>query len=108
MIVLQYDDARSGRHGNNFCRGGDAVADGSGQRHILRIGIDQAGRGFAGALILAGGEVLIDQPRAALARHRLPRRLDCRQGQRTVGRGVEVTNVAWQIEQRALRCQHET
>ena len=48
-----------------------------------------ARRGVAGALVLLGGERVVDQPGPALARHRLAARFQRRQRQRAPGRGVE-------------------
>ena len=76
------------------------------QRHVGRIGLDQSRRGLARALVLLRGEFVIEQPRLPLALHRRARRLLRPQWQRAIRRGVEVTDLARDIEECALAGEH--
>src|SRR5262249_10161284 len=70
------------------------------------IGVDQPCRRAARAFILRGGMRRLDQPRLSLARDACAPRVLGGNGQGTPGGGVEITNLARDIEQRALRWQH--
>jgi hypothetical protein len=106
MIVLQDEDARAGRHRKNLRRRGGAVADRRDQRHVLRLRLDQRRRGLPRALVLRLREVAIDRPRPPLAPDGLARGLLRAQRQRAVGRRVEVTDLARDIEDGTLRGEH--
>src|SRR5262249_43338840 len=70
------------------------------------IGVDQPRRRAPRAFILCGGMGRLDQPRLPPARGAGPPRGLGGNGQGTPGGGVEITNLARNIEQRALRWQH--
>src|SRR5262245_12277455 len=62
--------------------------------------------GASGALVLSGSKLLADEPWPAFSIHRPPAGFKCRERQRAVGRRVQVADIAWDIEERALRRQH--
>jgi hypothetical protein len=104
VIVLQHQNARSGRHGKYFCSGGHAIPDRRDQRDVFRRGIDQRRRGFTHALILLRGEFVIEQPRPPLARHRVAAGIERLERQWAIGCGIEIADLARNIERRTLRC----
>jgi hypothetical protein len=106
MVVLQHQHARTRRHGYELGRGRHAVAYGRNQGHVVGIGVDQPRRRAPRAFILCGGMGRLDQPRLPLARDAGAPRVLGGNGQGTPGGGVEITNLARNIEQRALRWQH--
>src|SRR5262249_50205949 len=76
------------------------------QRDVVGIGVDQPRRRAARAFILRGGKRRIDQPRLSLACDAGAPCVLGGNGQGTPGGGVEIANLARNIEQRALRWQH--
>ena len=108
MIVLQHQHARTRRHGDELGGGGHAVAHGGNQRDVIRLGVDQPRRRASRAFKLLLWKRRIDPPRFSLARDAEAARLLRGDGQRTPGGGIEVANLARNIEQRALRGQHRT
>src|SRR5499427_434837 len=75
-------------------------------RDVVGIGVDQPRRRAARAFILRGGMRRLDQPRLPLAGDAGAPCVLGGNGQGTPGGGVEITNLARNIEQRALRRQH--
>jgi len=106
MIVLQHQHAVAGRHGKYLRGGGHAIADRRDQRDVVRRGVDQRRRGLARAVILLRSEFGVEQPRPALARHRGAASLERPQRQRAIGCGIEIADIARNIERRPLRRQH--
>src|SRR6266700_1429116 len=106
MIVLQYEDTRAARDRQELRRRGNAVADRGNQGDIARVGMDQAGRGRPRALVLGGGETIVDCPGRALAPDRGACGLLRSQRQRAIGGGVQVANMGRNLEERALRRKH--
>src|SRR5262249_31293859 len=72
------------------------------------IGVDQPRRRAARAFILRGGMRRIDQPGLPLARDAGAPCILRDDGQGAPGGGVEIANLARNIEQRALRWQHRS
>ena len=106
MIVLEHQHPRAGRQRQRLGGGRNAVADRRYQRHVAWIGVDQAGRSRARTLELAGCEAGIQEPRPALAGGAIAAGLLHGERNRAPRRGVEIANLARDIEQRALRWQH--
>ena len=106
VVVLQRQHPRAARRSEQFPRGGDAVADRGDQRHVLRAGIDQPGRRATGTLELRRREIGGQRPGLALAGHRRATRVHRGARQRAPGGGVQVADLAGNIEQVALRRQH--
>ena len=106
MVVLQQQHAAAARHGQHLAGGGDAVAHRGDQRDVVRIGVDQARGGGAGALELALRVARLDRPGLRLARDADLAGCLHRARQRADSGGVQVADVLGDIEQRALRRQH--
>jgi hypothetical protein len=60
VVVLQHQHPRACRDNQSFGRRGHAVRNRRDQRDVAGIGMDQARCGAAGALVLIGGERLVD------------------------------------------------
>lgn len=84
MIILQNQDARTPRDWQYLCRCRDAVSHRRDERHVLWVGVNQPRSRISSALVLFGGERVIDQPGAALARHSLSASIERRKRQRAI------------------------
>ncbi len=73
---------------------------------ILGRGADQRGGGGAAALVLEGAEARVEFPGPALARDPRAPGLLYREGQRRPGGGVEVGDIAGDVEKMALGGEH--
>jgi hypothetical protein len=103
VIVLQQQHAAAGRHRQHLRRRGGAVADRGDQRHVAGLGVDQLRRRAPRPLVLLGGEARVEGPGLSLARNAGAPGILHRDRQRTPGGGIQVADVARNIEQRALR-----
>src|SRR5512133_465625 len=106
MVVLEHEHARTRGHGDELGRRRDAVAYRRNQRDVLWAGMDQPRRRATRAFKLLVGKRPVDQPRLSLPRNTNATRLLSCNGQGTPRGGVEITNLARNIEQRTLRWQH--
>ena len=106
MIVLEHQYARTARDREQLCRGSDAIADGGNQRDVAGIRIDQPRRSGTGALMYLARKFSGNEPRLALAPDRGVGRVLRPPRQRAVGGGVEVADVARDIELFALGGKH--
>ena len=106
MIVFQHDDAAAARNRQKFGRRRHAVTDRGDQRDVGGIGVDQPGGGDACAVVLAAGKTGVERPGLTLAAHGGAGGLLGFQRQRTVGGRIQIADIAWDIEQAALRRKH--
>ena len=106
VIVLQHQHARATRYRQHLGRRRDAVADRRDQRDVAGIGVDQARGGAARALVLPAGERRHRASTAGPCGRPRRGRLPGSQRQRAVGGGIQVADVARDIEQVALRGEH--
>jgi hypothetical protein len=106
VIVFQNEDARAAAGCQQLRRGRYAIADRRDQRDIRRLGMDQPGGGGSRAFMLRVGKAGLDRPGRALASHRGTAGFKGTEWQRAVGGGIEVADMARDIERCALRWEH--
>ncbi len=106
VVVFQDEDARARLVGEKLSGDGDPIPDGGNERHIVRRGADEGGRRVARTLVLDVGEIGRNGPGLALAADGTPRCVLRRQRQGAPAGGIEIADVAGDIEQVALRGEH--